>query len=354
MSLALSVALERPGFRLTVDQTLPADGVTAVFGPSGCGKTTLLRCIAGLERPRGRIVLDGHVVHDDADGIWVPVEARRVGLVFQDARLFAHLSVAGNLRYAARRSGATAAERDELLELLGIGALLRRAPAELSGGERQRVAIARTLLARPRVLLLDEPLSAVDEGHRREILPWLERAVAELRLPTLLVTHNLDEVVRLAGHLLLMDGGRVTAGGRLTEMLARPDLPLARREDAGAVLEARGVGYDARHHMSELRCGSTPVWLAGEHVPEGRAVRVRIHASDVTLALESPGATSALNRFQGVVETVTAEPAEGRCLVAVATDGGRLLASLSSLSRERLGIEPGRRVWAMAKTVALV
>ncbi len=354
MTLALSFRLERPAFSLDAALTLPESGVSAVFGPSGSGKTTLLRCMAGLERAGGRMALGPRVFQDDDDGVWLPAEARGVGLVFQDARLFEHLSVAGNLRFAARRSGAPGSEVHALADLLGVTHLLRRGVMALSGGERQRVAIARTLLARPGLLLLDEPLAAVDETRRRDILPWLERVVRELRLPTVLVTHNLDEVVRLADHLVLMDEGRVRAAGELTELLARADLPLARREDAGAVLTAHAVGYDAEHHISELRVAETPIWLAGECIPPGEVVRVRIHASDVTLALEPPVASSALNRFHGEVATVVGDPARGRCLVAVAVDGGRLLASLSSLSRERLGIEPGRRVWAIAKTVALV
>lgn len=351
MSLQAQFRLQRPGFLLDAGLELAARGVTAIYGPSGCGKTTLLRCLAGLDRAAGHCRLDGATLQDQ-DG-FVPAHQRRIGVVFQDVRLFPHLSVAGNLRYGARRGGG-GPELERLVELLGIGGLLQRAPAQLSGGEAQRVAIARALLARPRLLLLDEPLAAVDPGRKRDILPYLERLSTEAGVPMLYVTHSLDEVASLADHLVLMEAGRVVADGPFTAMLARTDLPVTQYEDVGAVLEGEVARQWPEYHLTAVRVGAAELWLPREQLPPGRPVRVRVHARDVALMLRPPEHSSVLNSLPAQIAEVAADGAPGQCLVRLQlADGQPLLARISELSRERLGLRPGLSLYAQIKAAAL-
>ncbi|MEY4752464.1 MAG: hypothetical protein RJA44_139, partial [Pseudomonadota bacterium] len=262
--------LERPGFSLDVDLALPGRGVTALFGPSGSGKTTLLRCIAGLERaPQGRLVVAGEPWQDEQH--WLPTHRRPIGFVFQEASLFAHLSVLGNLRYGLRRSGATQrVSLEQAIELLGIGRLLDRKPEHLSGGERQRVGIARALAVSPRLLLMDEPLAALDLPRRREILPYLKRLHDELDIPLLYVSHAPDEVAQLADELVVLDGGRVQACGPLAETLARLDLPLRLGEDACAILDARVGALDAEWHLARIDFEGGSLWARDQGLPLGQ------------------------------------------------------------------------------------
>jgi molybdate transport system ATP-binding protein len=236
---------------------VPTPGLTVVFGASGAGKSTVIAAVAGLLRPdHCRVVLDDVVLADTDAGIWVPPESRRAGLVFQDARLFPHMSVGTNLRYGLRRAPAGPIGFGEVVALLGIGALLDRRPHTLSGGERQRIAIGRALLAQPRLLLMDEPLASLDAARKAEILPYLADIETALRLPVLYVTHAMEEVARLADAVVLMDGGSVTAVGSLLDMTSRADLPLARRDDAAAVLPARTIrrGSSAASKRAARRC----------------------------------------------------------------------------------------------------
>ncbi|EKM96639.1 molybdenum transport protein ModC [Stutzerimonas degradans] len=242
-------------FRLDVDLALPGRGVTALFGHSGSGKTTLLRCVAGLERgARGQLEINGECWQDSTRGLFVPPHRRAIGYVFQDANLFAHLSVRRNLQFGMKR--VAAAERrvawDQAVDLLGIGHLLERMPGRLSGGERQRVGMARALLTSPRLLLMDEPLAALDLKRKHEILPYLERLHDELDIPVLYVSHSPDEVARLADHLVLLDQGRAIAQGELRETLARLDLPTAFSDDAGVVVEGEIAGHDPAYHLTRL------------------------------------------------------------------------------------------------------
>jgi len=352
VSLRARFRLRRPGFRLDLDLDLPERGVTAVFGPSGCGKTTLLRCLAGLEQPEGRLSL-GEEIWQAEDRV-LPVHRRRIGMVFQDGRLFPHLTVAGNLHYAMRRS---ASDRDALaapVALMGIAHLLERRPETLSGGEVQRVAIARALLTRPRLLLLDEPLAAVDAGRKQEILPYLERLTRELAVPVVYVSHSLDEVIRLADHLVLMEAGRVAASGPLTAMLGRVDLPVAQREDLGAVLDARAVRPMPGYHLTEAVVQGHTLFLPGEGAKEGERLRIRIRARDVSIVLEPPRDTSILNVLPGrLSDVVERDDAPGQCLVRIEIGEAGLLAWVSTLSRERLGLRPGKTVYVQVKAVAL-
>ena len=276
--IELRLAIGRPGFRLDVDLALPGRGITALFGPSGCGKTTVLRALAGLERAQGRVVIAGEVWQDDATGVFMPTHQRPIGYVIQEAALFPHLDVQRNLVYGRRRIAADHRKiaLEQAVELLGIGHLLTRKPATLSGGERQRVAIARALLTSPRLLLMDEPLAALDASRKAEILPYLERLHGELAMPIVYVTHAMDEVARLADHLVLMRAGSVLAAGPLSELLARTDLPLAQADDAGVVIDAVVAAHDAPYHLTRLQLPAGGLWIGlVDKPPAGSCNRVR-------------------------------------------------------------------------------
>ncbi|MCE1170039.1 molybdenum ABC transporter ATP-binding protein [Azovibrio restrictus] len=355
-SIAAAFRMEYPGFSLDVDLNLPARGVTALFGHSGSGKTTVLRCFAGLNRaPRGRLVVEGQVWQDEAQGIFLPTHARPLGLVFQEASLFPHLSVRKNLEYGMKRAGNKRGEGfDACVDLLGIRPLLDRAPERLSGGERQRVAIARALLTRPRLLLMDEPLAALDLKRKLEILPYLEKLHDELDIPVLYVSHAPDEVARLADHLVLMDGGRVVASGPLMETLARADLPPAFADDAGVVLEAVVAAHEA-DGLTRLDFPGGHLYVSRREEPPGRRLRCRIHARDVSIALAAHADSSILNVLPATVQAVVATDTPGHVLVQLALpQGAVLLARITERSRLALGLAPGQPVVAQVKAVALL
>ena len=302
--------LPRRDFLLDVALALPSQGVTALFGPSGCGKTTVLRALAGLERAAGRVALDDDVWQDDATGCFLPTHRRPLGYVIQDAALFPHLDVRDNLNYGRKRA---TGERDRIaldavIDLLGIGHLQARRPATLSGGERQRVAIARALATGARLLLMDEPLAALDAARKAEILPYLERLHRELALPIVYVTHALDEVARLADHLVLMRDGRVDAAGPLTDLMARTDLPLARLDDAGVVITAEVAEHDALHGMTRIVFHGSSMWVGKSPALPAQPVRARILARDVSVTRQRPTETSILNVLPVVIDSVQREP----------------------------------------------
>ena len=353
--LALRVRLPRPHFLLDCDLRLPASGITAVFGPSGSGKTTLLRCVAGLEHAaQARIVVHGETWEDTAGGLRLPTHRRPLGYVFQEASLFDHLDVAGNLRFAHQRAGRDAAPMEPLLDLLGIAALLHRRPHELSGGERQRVAIARALATQPRLLLLDEPLASLDLARRREILPWLERLRDELKIPMLYVTHSGDEVARLADHLVLLDAGRVRATGPLAETLSRIDLPAVPGEEAGALLHGAIGERNARWQLVEVRFDGGALWIADPGIATGHPVRVRVLARDVSVALVPPEQSSIQNVLRCTVRAVAAAGHPSQALVQLACGPTLLLARITARAVDALDLAPGRLVWAQVKSAALV
>ncbi|MBK1613602.1 molybdenum ABC transporter ATP-binding protein [Rubrivivax gelatinosus] len=344
------------GFRLQADLALPGRGVTALFGPSGSGKTTLLRAIAGLEHHRGRLVVGGDCWQDDTRGIFVPTHKRSIGVVFQEASLFEHLTVRANLDFGRRRIAA--AERrvdfDAAVALMGIGHLLERKPARLSGGERQRVAVARALLTSPRLLLMDEPLAALDQARKREILPYLERLHAELDLPMLYVSHAPDEVARLADHLVLLDAGRVVASGPLAETMARLDLPTAQAEDAGVVIDGRVLAHDPHYGLVTIAFPGGSVQVAHGAEPAGRRLRLQVRARDVSLALTPQTDGSILNRVAAVVVAEAPADTPAHVLLRLDAGGTPLLARITRLSRDQLQLAPGREVWAQIKAVALL
>ncbi|MGE0372005.1 MAG: molybdenum ABC transporter ATP-binding protein [Gammaproteobacteria bacterium] len=355
MTLLARFGFNAGGFRLDAAFELPADRVTVVFGASGSGKTTLLRCLAGLERARGALSLAGEVWLDDRRGVFVPPHLRRVGMVFQHAQLFPHLDVRGNLRYAAARSGAGPDETAGVVELLGIAALLARNVDGLSGGERQRVAIARAVLSRPRMLLLDEPLSALDTASKRDILPYLERLNRTLAIPMLYVTHHLDEVLTLGDHMLLLDAGNVVATGPINDLLASLDLPLAARDDAATILDGEVIDHDREHHLTTLRVARQRLRIPLVSVPAGQIVRVKVQARDVSLCLDRPDRTSILNVLPARVSAVQAAgSAPAQRLVRLEVDDSiAVLARISAFSAHQLALHPGMRLYVQIKSVAL-
>ncbi len=354
--LVVDARLALAEFTLDARLTLPGHGVTALFGPSGSGKTSLLRCVAGLARAAGRVEVNGEVWQDDARRIFVPTHRRALGYVFQEARLFAHLSVRGNLAFGQQRIAP--AERriaaDTAIGLLGIGHLLDRDCATLSGGERQRVAIARALLTSPRLLLMDEPLAALDAQRKQEILPYLERLHDELAIPVLYVSHALDEVVRLADHLVLLEAGRVLASGACGELLARADLPPARDEDAAVLIDATVAGHDEAWQLTRLTFAGGSLQVTHKALPVGARARLRIQARDVSLALAADEASSILNRLPVRIVGFAAAAHPAHCLVSLEAAGTPLLARITRLSKARLGLVEGMPAVAQIKAVALV
>jgi molybdate transport system ATP-binding protein len=350
-------AIAYPGFHLDVDLHLPGRGVTALFGPSGSGKTTCLRAIAGLERARGGYVsVNGEVWQDDAKSIFLPTHLRALAYVFQEPSLFSHLSVQGNLEYGFRRAGRghESTEFHRVVELLGIGALLKREPEHLSGGERQRVAIARALLVRPRLLLFDEPLASLDVRRKSEILPYLERLHDELEIPSIYVSHMPDEVARLADHLVLLDRGSVIASGRLQETLARLDLPETFTDSASVVIETTFAGNDSSDHLTRLDFAGGTLYVPQRMEQTGSKVRCRIEARDVSLTLERQTGTSILNIIPAVVVEMVQSEHPAQVLVRLDAQGTPLLSRMTLRSWKILGLAPGSRVWAQVKTVVLM
>ena len=346
-----------PGFTLDVDLDLPGRGVSALFGHSGSGKTTLLRCIAGLQRgDEGRLAFGDETWEDSRRGLFVPTHRRPIGYVFQEASLFPHLSVANNLAYGQKRvpAGERRVSLEAAIELLGIGHLLERMPERLSGGERQRVAIARALATSPRLLLMDEPLAALDLKRKNEILPYLERLHDELDIPVLYVSHSPDEVARLADHVVLLDQGRVVAEGGLVETLARLDLPTAFGEDAGVVIEAVVGAHDEAYHLTRLDFPGGHVLVARRPEAPGHRLRFRVHARDVSLATARAEGSSITNLLPATVREVAPADTPAHVLVRLDAGGTPLVARITRRSADQLGIVAGRPMWAQIKAVALL
>ena len=353
--MSLSVALRHalPGLTLDISFEAPP-GVTALFGPSGAGKTTVLNAVAGLFRPdAARVSVDGKLLCDTSAGTWLPPHKRELGVVFQEGRLFPHLSVEANLTYGPRmrRKRTDGAAYARLVDMLGIGALLHRRPAALSGGERQRVAIGRALLTRPKLLLFDEPLAALDARRKAEILPYLERIRDEAGVPIVYVSHAASEVARLATTVVVIEAGRVVRAGAATEVLGDPALAPAGGREVGAILSARVVA----HHddgLTEIDAGGSRLMLAGIEKAPDTLVRVRIAAHDVILSLGVPQGLSALNTLPGRVTALHDEPGAST-VVALDTPAGPLLSRITRRSAVRLGLAPGTACYAILKTVAI-
>ncbi|UEM03289.1 molybdenum ABC transporter ATP-binding protein [Skermanella rosea] len=353
----LDVAIRRRqgAFDLDIRFQAPSRGVTALFGRSGSGKSSVINAIAGLARPdAGHILLDGAALFDSARRIDVPAERRRTGYVFQDSRLFPHMSVQDNLLYGMRR--VPKEERrialEPVVDLLGIGGLLRRRPYSLSGGEKQRVAVGRALLAQPRILLMDEPLASLDAERKAEILPYIERLRDELNIPIVFVSHSVDEVVRLATTLVLVADGRVKAAGTVAELSVRLDVgAVIGGLEAGAVLDTTVAGHDPATGLTELRFPGGTLTVPLLDLAVGQPLRVRIQARDVILALEPPSRISVHNMLEGRIVELGEAAGPSRD-VRIDIGGSFLLARVTRHSVDRLGLGVGTPVFALVKSVA--
>jgi molybdate transport system ATP-binding protein len=360
--LEVDVRRAFPGFSLDLTFSAGSGGITALFGRSGAGKTTVVNMLAGLDRPDdGRIALNGEVLFESASGIDVPPERRRLGYVFQDDRLFPHLSVQRNLVYG--QALVPAAERridyDRVVELLGLAPLLARRTQRLSGGEKQRVQIGRALLTSPRLLLMDEPLANLDAARRREILPFVESLRDELGMPVVYVSHNMEEIIRLADTVVLLSDGDAVAVGPVEEVMSRLDLrPLTGRYEAGAVLTTTVAGHDAEHQLTRLEFPGGALMVSRLDLDPGTRLRVRVRARDVALAVEPPSGISILNVIAATVTQVGAEEGpQVDVLLDAGEDIGRarsiLWARITRRSAHELGLVPGKRVYALIKAVAI-
>lgn len=362
----LSVSLEkrREEFSLRVAFDAPTPGIVALFGRSGCGKSTTIDLIAGLLAPdAGRVRLDEVTLVDTAAGVSVSAEHRRIGYVFQDARLFPHRSVTGNLRYGLKRAKSVQQRIgfDEVVSLLGLGGLLDRQPHQLSGGERQRVALGRALLSQPQLLLLDEPLASLDTARREEVLPYLEALRDRLSIPMIFVSHQFDEVLRLATHVVLLDDGKVVAQGSPAEISLVPALrAIVGPEAVGAVVDGVITALDPANRLAELRLAGGTLRVSARDVLDprgasrgvGSVVRVQLLARDVILATELPNGLSVRNALEGIVVDVTDDDDE--VLVRVDIGGGAsVLSRITKAAVEALRLQPGSRVWALIKAVSL-
>ena len=353
MTLDVSVSHRLPGFDLDVSFQAPP-GVTVLFGRSGAGKTAIVSTVAGLLKPKqGHVSLDGWRWFDSASGYWLPPHKRRLGYIFQEGRLFPHLTVRQNLLYGrwfAKTAGA-GESLDRVVDMLGIGNLLHRRPERLSGGEKQRVAIGRALLANPKLILADEPLAALDEARKAEILPYFERLRDEISVPILYVSHSPNEVARLATTVVAIQDGKVARQGTAAEVLSDPMVAPAGIRAVGAVLEAMVI----RHHedgLTELDAGGTPLYLPRIPHEPGRSIRVRIAAHEVILSRAKPAGLSALNILSGTINQIRPGGGPG-AIVSVDTQAGRILARVTQRSANILGLAEGKQCYAIVKTVGI-
>ncbi|MEC7815823.1 MAG: molybdenum ABC transporter ATP-binding protein [Pseudomonadota bacterium] len=344
-----------PGFNLNVDLQLPGTGITALFGHSGCGKTTLLRCMAGLQRAEGHLSVLGSLWQSES--VFVPVHQRPLGYVFQETHLFPHLSVRRNLTYGQRRiaPGERQIRLEDAVDWLGLGHLLDRLPAGLSGGERQRVAMGRAILTSPKLLLMDEPLSALDQSSKLDILPYLERLRDHLSIPIVYVSHATSEVERLADHIVMMSQGRVVADGPLAETLARVDHPFGLQESAGVIVHGVLEEQDRQWHLDRFRFDGGSLWLRQiRGLQPGDQVRIKVMAKDVSIALTENRDQSVQNVVAATIDQVNAELAPGITLVRLMAGTTPFLCRLTSRAAAQLALKPGQRVWMQIKSVALL
>lgn len=357
MHISARFLLRHQAFTLDVDLNLPGQGITGLFGDSGSGKTSCLRCFAGLEQPaEGFLSVNGECWQDSNRGLFLPAHKRPIGYVFQEANLFAHLSVEGNLQYGLKRI--PRAQRQvplaQAIELLGIGHLLKRMPTHLSGGERQRVGIARALLTSPKLLLMDEPLAALDLKRKAEVLPYLERLHKELHIPILYVSHAPDEVARLADHLVVLKNGGVESSGSLKASLLNSALPFMREDDAQVVVDGQVSHYDTEYQILHLQLDSCCAMLQITHapLPVGSAVRVKLMARDVSLSLTRAQDSSVLNLLPATVVSWVLLEGQAQVLVSLQIGNQQIMARITRYSFNMLGIHLNQPVWAQIKSVS--
>ncbi len=362
-TLHLQIKMKRSAFKLEVDLQLPGQGISAIFGPSGSGKTTLLRAVAGLEKnQQGRIQIGAHIWQDTQQGIDLPTWKRPLGYVFQEASLLQHFSVSDNLNFGLKRALKTSgnAQTDAAkallasIELLGIGNLLQRMPHQLSGGERQRVAIARAIAMKPQLLLMDEPFASLDVARRQEIFPWLSKLRDELKMPMLYVTHSVEEVTRLADHLVVLDQGQVKAQGTVSGVLMQVVNPVVVGEEAGALIAGYIGAVDTQWHLSRIDFEGGCVWMRDAGLPVGKAVRIRILARDVSLVTIEPQNTSIQNQLRGHIQSITPDVHPSQVMVVLKCGAEEVLARVTKRAVDELALQVGQPVWAQVKSVALV
>ena len=355
MMLTVAAAKRRGTFALNVRFELPTPGVVALFGRSGCGKSTVVNIIAGLLRPdSGRVLLDDTVLLDTQQGLDVPPERRRIGYVFQDTRLFPHLSVAANLRYAAKRAiGAPYVDLATVIGLLDLRAMMNRRTHQLSGGERQRVAIGRALLTQPRLLLLDEPLAALDEARREEVLPYLETLRDKLAIPMVYVTHDFAEVLRLATHIVLMEAGSVTAKGTVGEMSLNPRLrSIIGPDEVGAIIDGVVLGVDSSSNLTRVRVGQGELNVQAKGLAVGTALRVQLLARDIIVSTRIPQHLSVRNSLAGIVTSIHGDDDDSD-LITIDIGAEEILARITKAATRELSLRPGIEAWALVKSVSL-
>ncbi|QIW16093.1 molybdenum ABC transporter ATP-binding protein [Pasteurellaceae bacterium RH1A] len=350
--LKLNLQKQLGNLTLSADLSIPNIGVTAIFGLSGAGKSSLINLVSGLSQPdQGRIELNGRVLFDSQTGINLPPEKRNIGYVFQDARLFPHYTVKGNLGYGMAKSAG--AKFDQVVELLGIGHLLKRYPVTLSGGEKQRVAIGRALLREPELLLMDEPLSALDIPRKRELLDYLERLTQSLQIPILYVSHSLEELQSLAQQVILMEQGRVVAFDRLESLWNSPLFAAWQEgEEATSLLNLPVRGQNEIYQMTELAFGSQSLWVKGLHEQGKTSLRVCIQGSDVAISLTPPQQTSIRNNLRAEIAQV--RPQADKIDLKLASEGLSFWASISPWAYAELGLAEGQAVYAQIKSLALL
>lgn len=344
-------------FVLDVDLQLPSTGVTVLFGPSGSGKTTLLRCIAGLEKaPIGYFEIKGQCWQDSSKNHFKPTYQRNLGYVFQEANLFPHLSVMGNLQFGVKRqtfSTVNSSNFQEIIDLLGIEHLLNRKPDRLSGGEKQRVVIARALLLKPDLLLMDEPLAALDQQRKQEILPFLIRLHQHLSIPVIYVTHSQTEVAQLADTLVVMQAGKVVANGNLTDTFNRIDLSFAQDKGASSVWQGTLSCHETKYHLSCVAINDNTLSLPLITAPIGTNLRIQIYARDVSITLAAPAATSILNILPAVVKEIK-DDNKGQCTVFLQVGQQTLLAHITQKSAQLLNLRPELAVYVQIKGTSLL
>jgi molybdate transport system ATP-binding protein len=352
----LKTRLHRKNFRLHTELELPGHGITVLFGPSGSGKTTLLRCVAGLERAEGSICINGQIWQDDRTNTWIPTYARDIGYVFQEASLFEHLNVRANLQYGIRRTRKAGSHEalHRAINLLGIEGLLDRSPQDLSGGERQRIAIARALATQPSLLLLDEPLAALDIARRQEIMPWLERVHQAWQIPMLYVTHNLQELTRLADYVVCLDAGSVELHGEVRQVLATPTFAQAVGSDAVSVLFGTILQHDHAYHLTQIDVQGGSLWVPFINLNTASQVRVQIHANDISLAIGTPSNSSIQNILVAQIESTHADTHPACLLVTLHLQNQRLLARITRKAWATLALAPGDPVSVQIKSVAIM
>ncbi|MEY3219298.1 MAG: hypothetical protein RIT27_655 [Pseudomonadota bacterium] len=340
-------------FKLDVEFQTPAKGIIALFGVSGCGKTSVLRCMAGLQRLDGLLRIENDIWQDQKT--FLPTYRRPLGYVFQEASLFPHLSVKENLQFGAKRCAHISTIKfEEIIDLLGIEKLLERRPNKLSGGERQRIAIGRALLSSPRLLLMDEPLSALDRDNKNDIIPYLDRLHQTLNIPIFYVTHDVFEVERLADYLILLEEGKIKEIGELKDLAARLDLPLAKASDAATVFEAKALQYDEQYELTLVEIAGGTLWLPSK-IPQNNQIRIRILAQDVSLAKFRADASSILNVLPVTVENFAhLNAAKINVVLRLENNGEQLLARITRKSWDHLELKIGTSLFAQVKSVALI